>query len=664
MPPIVVISLSEAFSPPSPSGAVTVVVVDLSVGMLALAAAIVCAAGACLARSAMARASAGRCQRAGGPRSAISAAHSLPSASPQLSSSSSASSSSTDGAPANTPSAAEKGEALVRAATATLSGSCGGLALGRSTFGDGAVPAWQRAVVAIGARCVNGPPRLVGSGFFVDSTARILCSCAHVIDDIADAHRRAPHTLDPHVYGVALGFGSPARWTHVALIRSFSPPPAPRDARNGLDLAVLQLVAPLPQEETAVTPAAAAPRPSSALSSGSGSSNSRDGTLDIPRGMNASIGPAHVRLTERSEGEDSPSRVTSRKAASTPSSSSSGSSSPCQGSASPALSTYSSTTSLPSLDSPSFLETAPPLPEVAALPLGDEASLGVGDDVVLLGYGQAGRGGPPAATNTRGVFAGACEHPITGHWLRTDALMLSGHSGGPLLNRRGEVVGWSVRSGFDKVLNGDGFYAAGLNEVRPASSLRGHVHDVLGGRPPDGAFVLPAGTFLLGAAEAREALLNALASAFAGLGGEHDGSVSTSSTQVTGQDVNVTATPVVDRAPVARYPHLPNFSWVLGSSFSATRNAPLSFLPPPPSVPGWTRMPPRRSWLRSLLASRDRYSSDGGIVEVAPQSCADSSFGSDISIDADAHGHGDSKGCLSQASRATSPASPGPVYHV
>ena len=45
--------------------------------------------------------------------------------------------------------------------------------------------------------------------------------------------------------------------------------------------------------------------------------------------------------------------------------------------------------------------------------------------------------------------------------------MLSGHSGGPLLNRRGEVVGWSVRSGFDKVVNGEGYYAAGLNEVRP-----------------------------------------------------------------------------------------------------------------------------------------------------------------------------------------------------
>ena len=152
------------------------------------------------------------------------------------------------------------------------------------------------------------------------------------------------------------------------------------------------------------------------------------------------------------------------------------------------------------------------LPEVVALPIGDETSLAVGDEVVLLGYGRAGRGGPPSATNTRGVFAGGVEHPTTGAWLRTDALMLSGHSGGPLLNRRGEVVGWSVRSGFDKVVNGDGFYAAGLNEVRPASALLAHVSRVLGGRPPVSS--LPAGTFVLGALEAREAVMAALAHAF------------------------------------------------------------------------------------------------------------------------------------------------------
>merc|ERR1719331_2438280 len=138
------------------------------------------------------------------------------------------------------------------------------------------------------------------------------------------------------------------------------------------------------------------------------------------------------------------------------------------------------------------------MPEVTSLPIGHENSLAIGDDVVLLGYGQAGRGaGPPAATNTRGVFAGACEHPVTGAWLRTDALMLSGHSGGPLLNRRGEVVGWSVRSGFDKVLNGDGLYASGLNEVRPASALLPHVAKALGGRRPSLEGMIPPGRHTL-----------------------------------------------------------------------------------------------------------------------------------------------------------------------
>lgn len=148
----------------------------------------------------------------------------------------------------------------------------------------------------------------------------------------------------------------------------------------------------------------------------------------------------------------------------------------------------------------------------------------------MLADGQAGRGpnGPhgPAATNTRGVFAGSAEHPTTGRWLRTDALMLSGHSGGPLLNRRGEVVGWSVRSGFDRVVNGDGMYASGLNEVRPASALLPLVQDVLGGRLPSHVSMIRPGAYVLGAAEAREAVLAALAHAFASpRSGEQSGTV-------------------------------------------------------------------------------------------------------------------------------------------
>ena len=194
---------------------------------------------------------------------------------------------------------------------------------------------------------------------------------------------------------------------------------------------------------------------------------------------------------------------------------------------SPSCSSTASTETVPSVTSVSYPECVsrtptrpPPMPEVTSLPIGHENSLAIGDDVVLLGYGQAGRGvGPPSATNTRGVFSGSFEHPITGSWLRTDALMLSGHSGGPLLNRRGEVVGWSVRSGFDRVLNGDGLYASGLNEVRPASALLPHVRDVLGGQIPSVAGMITPGQHTLGGAEAREAAMAALAHAFAAVGG-------------------------------------------------------------------------------------------------------------------------------------------------
>lgn len=92
---------------------------------------------------------------------------------------------------------------------------------------------------------------------------------------------------------------------------------------------------------------------------------------------------------------------------------------------------------------------------------------------MLLGYGRAASSHVACATNTRGVFAGRWDDALTGPWLRTDALMLSGHSGGPLVSQEGRVVGWSVRSHYDRVMHGGGgYYAAGLNEARPVSALR------------------------------------------------------------------------------------------------------------------------------------------------------------------------------------------------
>lgn len=357
----------------------------------------------------------------------------------------------------------------------------------------GAVPMWQQAVVAIGARNRRGAPRLVGSAFFVDGTARLLCTCCHVIEDIALLSRGGSSTdfLDPYASGIALGVGSPASWAYVAFVRAYSPPPAPRDERNGLDLAILQLVSPLPIEErrhaaaqlSQSHPALAAATPHA---------------VQPP----ISIGPPPIAkpgTAIRRDRDESLTSASTNGALYSPASSI----------------TSSSTASEDSSSVSCELEAGPH--EVVALPLGDESSLAVGDAVVLLGYGQAGRGGPPSATNTSGVFAGSCEHVTSGSWLRTDALMLSGHSGGPLLNRRGEVVGWSVRSGFDKVLNGEGYYAAGLNEVRPASALWPMLTEVLGGRPPSGEGMIPPGSRMLGAAETNEAVMTALSQAFASL---------------------------------------------------------------------------------------------------------------------------------------------------
>jgi len=159
-----------------------------------------------------------------------------------------------------------------------------------------------------------------------------------------------------------------------------------------------------------------------------------------------------------------------------------------------------------------------PLPSLAlaitSLPIGHEADLAVGEDVVLLGYSKCpSRGGLPTATNTQGVYAGQYEDHLTGGWLRTTALMLAGQSGGPLLNSRGEVVGWNVRSKFDRVHQGVGYYPNGLNEVRPASELRNVLSSVLGGRPPQ-ATITP-GTHTLGAAQARDVAIAALKQALA-----------------------------------------------------------------------------------------------------------------------------------------------------
>ena len=119
---------------------------------------------------------------------------------------------------------------------------------------------------------------------------------------------------------------------------------------------------------------------------------------------------------------------------------------------------------------------------LAALPLGDSQSVRAGDELMLLGYGQPGVQAsligstpgamqPISATVTRGVCAGIIEDEESGTWIKTDALMLAGHSGGPVVAASGHVVGWSVSSAIDKVKNGGGSYACGLSVVRPLNAL-------------------------------------------------------------------------------------------------------------------------------------------------------------------------------------------------
>ena len=80
------------------------------------------------------------------------------------------------------------------------------------------------------------------------------------------------------------------------------------------------------------------------------------------------------------------------------------------------------------------------------LALADSDAVVKGESVWNLGYGQQ----VGNVTNTRNTTQGFVIDPeLTdpdGKWILTDAEMLSGHSGGPVINKNGEVIGWCVKS--------------------------------------------------------------------------------------------------------------------------------------------------------------------------------------------------------------------------
>ena len=120
-----------------------------------------------------------------------------------------------------------------------------------------------------------------------------------------------------------------------------------------------------------------------------------------------------------------------------------------------------------------------PLP---ALSLGDDAALSLpGDEpAILLGYPDITQ----VVTPTVGIYSNLSDYSTRnlpgGVFLLTDSTMLPGHSGGPGLNQRGEVVGWNVRHALEKAalpstaaLPGGAAIqvACGINELRPVSAL-------------------------------------------------------------------------------------------------------------------------------------------------------------------------------------------------
>lgn len=86
-----------------------------------------------------------------------------------------------------------------------------------------------------------------------------------------------------------------------------------------------------------------------------------------------------------------------------------------------------------------------PVPANLGLPsiaLGDADALHLGDPLLVVGYpGDGSERSRPPVTVSRGVVAGLEAFRDTLLWIKTDAWIATGHSGGAVLNRGGQVVG-------------------------------------------------------------------------------------------------------------------------------------------------------------------------------------------------------------------------------
>ena len=286
-------------------------------------------------------------------------------------------------------------------------------------MGSSAIREWQRGVVAIGVRKPNLPSSILnGTGFIVDLQAGLIVTCAHVV--LGNFYDFAIGE-DSGTGGLAIGVGGihdgkQIEWRGRAELRYISRPPASYDSGR-CRCNTPYGPQPAPQQR-------ALPHVCQNCGENLGKwKGPPPQHWSITDGDNDRLDLAMLQLVEL---DGSP------------------------------------------LVNPTAL-LAHGGYDARALSLGlPPSTLSHGDELVMLGYGQnaSGSGAEQTATTMRGHYAGCYSSNgqvpgslQSGDWRKVDMTILSGHSGGPIVNRIGEVVGWASMGN------------ASLGHVRPIVSL-------------------------------------------------------------------------------------------------------------------------------------------------------------------------------------------------
>lgn len=100
--------------------------------------------------------------------------------------------------------------------------------------------------------------------------------------------------------------------------------------------------------------------------------------------------------------------------------------------------------------------------------IGRSASLKIGDELIICGYPDIGG---QTITLTRGVISGFLQKPSP--WIKTDASISPGNSGGSAFTRSGDLVGVPTAGALDKTSS------AKMGLVRPIDAIKKHISKYL-----------------------------------------------------------------------------------------------------------------------------------------------------------------------------------------